>query len=118
MANETPISQSEGLLLEAYGPLEMARLIERSMTDATNPTVGGERIADLELALDLALDWLGEREPGDSRVVSDEFVAMAAIRCEANTDLEECREIIRAAITKATGDNREADEPNKPSASN
>jgi hypothetical protein len=56
-----------------------------------------DAIADLELALDLALAWLGEHEPGDSRAVSNEFVAMAAIRCEQD-NLEECRAIIRAAL--------------------
>lgn len=57
------------------------------------------RIADLELALDLALNWLGEQEPGDSRAVSNEFVAMAAIRCEQD-NLEECRSIIRASLSR------------------
>jgi hypothetical protein len=58
-----------------------------------------ERVADLELALDLALNQLSEFEPGDSRAVSNEFVAMAAIRCEAGS-LSECRDIIRAALTE------------------
>jgi hypothetical protein len=57
-----------------------------------------ERTADLELALDLALEWLGEMEPPDSRAISNEFVAMAAIRSEQD-NLEECRAIIRAALT-------------------
>jgi hypothetical protein len=61
-----------------------------------------DRIADLELALDLALAWLGEQEPGDSRAVSNEFVAMASIRCEA-TRLNECRNIIRLALAQPGG---------------
>lgn len=32
-------------------------------------------------ALRLALSWLSLNEPGDSRAVSDEFVAMAAVSC-------------------------------------
>lgn len=36
-------------------------------------------IADLKAALDLALARLIVNEPGDSRAVSDEFVAMAAV---------------------------------------
>ncbi len=55
------------------------------------------RVADLELALDYALGVLVKFEPPDSRAVSNEFVAMAAIRCEQDR-LEECREILRAAI--------------------
>jgi hypothetical protein len=42
-----------------------------------------ERIVKLENALALALNWLIKnetREPPDSRAVSDEFVAMAAIQ--------------------------------------
>jgi hypothetical protein len=62
------------------------------------PGFDPSRIADLELALELALAWLSRFEPGDSRAVSDEFVAMAAILCEARTDHDECRQIIRDAI--------------------
>lgn len=40
-----------------------------------------QRIEDLEKAFDLATCRLGELEPGDSRAVSDEFVAMAAVLC-------------------------------------
>jgi hypothetical protein len=59
-----------------------------------------ERVADLELALDLALRHLIRFEPGDSRAVSDEFVAMAAIQCGLFDRLGECRDIIRAAIER------------------
>jgi hypothetical protein len=58
------------------------------------------RIADLELVADLALGTLGEQEPSDSRAVSDEFVAMAAIRC-GQDGLGECREIVRKAIKQS-----------------
>lgn len=58
------------------------------------------RIEDLELVADLALGWLGEQEPPDSRTVSNEFVAMAAIRCK-QADLVECREIVRNAIEQS-----------------
>jgi hypothetical protein len=56
------------------------------------------RIADLELALDLALARLVHLEPGDSRAVSNEFVAMAAISCNIRDNLDECRQIIRDAL--------------------
>lgn len=54
------------------------------------------RIIALEAALDLALILLGKGEPGDSRAVSDEFVAMAAIKCNLN-DQTESLEIIAKA---------------------
>jgi hypothetical protein len=55
------------------------------------------RVADLELALDYALAVLGEFELGDSRAVSDEFVAMAAIRCGAG-DPDDCRVVLGRAL--------------------
>jgi hypothetical protein len=58
------------------------------------------READLELALDLALRWLFPHEPPDSRAVSNEFVAMAAIFCGQADNLDECRSIIRDAIAQ------------------
>jgi hypothetical protein len=57
----------------------------------------GPRIADLELALGLALDWLIQYEPGDSRAVSNEFVAMASILAGIPDRIDECRKIIRDA---------------------
>jgi hypothetical protein len=56
-----------------------------------------ERVRDLELALGLALDSLIQHEPGDSRAVSDEFVAMAVIAAGQTERLDECRNIIRSA---------------------
>jgi len=53
---------------------------------------------DLRAALDLALIRLGALEPGDSRAVSDEFVAMAAAGTPHHND--EGREIIRRAIER------------------
>jgi hypothetical protein len=44
------------------------------------------RVEELQAALDLALAWLTPFEPGDSRAVSDEFFAMAAIACEVSGD--------------------------------
>lgn len=35
----------------------------------------------LYMALSLAVDMLSKNEPGDSRAVSDEFVAIAAVQC-------------------------------------
>jgi hypothetical protein len=51
---------------------------------------------DLRAALDLALIRLGKMEPGDSRAVSNEYVAMAAAGTIHHND--EGREIIRRAI--------------------
>ena len=55
-------------------------------------------LAKVEEALDLALDYLGELEPGDSRAVSNEYVAMLGVLCgvEPNKPGEDL-EIIRAA---------------------
>ena len=55
------------------------------------------RVVDLQLALDVALSWLTPYEPGDSRAVSDGFVAMAAIACNLD-DVESSRVILRAAL--------------------
>lgn len=52
-----------------------------------------------KLALGLALLMLHQYEPGDSRAVSDEFVAMAAIHSDANT-LDDCIEIVQCAIAR------------------
>lgn len=63
-----------------------------------------ERVADLELALDLALGWLAPNEPPDSRAVSNEFVAMAAIQYGSTERLDECRDIIRTALLALTAE--------------
>ena len=49
-----------------------------------------ERIVDLESALRLALHILWGFEPPDSRAVSDEFVAMAAVlaNCANNESMQ------------------------------
>ena len=63
---------------------------------STPATTGeGER---LRRALSLALKWLIQYEPGDSRAVSDEFVAMAAI--EAGLGDASCDAIISAALER------------------
>lgn len=59
-----------------------------------------ERVADLELALGWALGILIKFEPGDSRAVSDEFVAAAAIHCSVNERLVECRDILAKALAE------------------
>jgi hypothetical protein len=56
------------------------------------------RVADLELALDLACRTLGDMEPPDSRAVSAEFVSMFSILCGCPND--EARQIIRDAIER------------------
>jgi hypothetical protein len=65
--------------------------VTRALTNAQ-----AARIADLELALDLAMARLVLAEPGDSRAVSDEFVAMACVQAKLTN--EECRRIIRAEL--------------------
>ncbi len=54
------------------------------------------RIEALNSALELALGYLIEDEPGDSRLVSDEFVAMAVVL--DGHDATDCLPIIKAAI--------------------
>jgi len=56
--------------------------------------------ADLRLALGWALDQLVEFEPGDSRAVSDVFVAAAAIQAGLTDRLDECRAILTNAIER------------------
>lgn len=88
---------------EFYGHVAPARAQALAVLSA--PASAGAREQDLELALQLALKWLAEHEPGisgvpgDSRAVSNEFVAMAAIHARCNDRPEECREIIRAALS-------------------
>jgi hypothetical protein len=60
-----------------------------------------KRVDELQKALDLALCWLSEREPPDSRAVSDEFVAMASMAAGHPTVNEECHTIIDAALLAA-----------------
>lgn len=57
------------------------RLVERPMIEKNERTVAllHCRVSRLERALNLALEILGKFEPGDSRAVSNEFVAMAAV---------------------------------------
>jgi hypothetical protein len=90
------IEKAEAL---GYTQMSLPTNTMRQIIKALSAKAVSERIADLELALDLALAWLGEQEPGDSRAVSNEFVAMAAIRCEQDR-LDECREIIRTELAK------------------
>lgn len=55
-----------------------------------------------KLALELALILLHRYEPGDSRAVSDDFVAMAAILSDANTS-DDCVDLIRQSIIRESG---------------
>lgn len=50
----------------------------------------------LELAFKLAVQMLSKLEPGDSRAVSNEFVALAAVECELVDD--RVMNIIEAAL--------------------
>ena len=58
-----------------------------------------ENFEKYKLALELALILLSKYEPGDSRAVSDDFVAMAAIHADANTS-EDCVELVRQSIIR------------------
>ena len=57
------------------------RLVEKPMVEKHQRAIAFLhcRVSRLERALNLALDILGKREPPDSRAVSNEFVAMAAV---------------------------------------
>lgn len=56
------------------------------------------RTEQLQAALDLALCRLIRFEPGDSRAVSGEFVAMAAVACDCVNDA--ALRIIKDALAK------------------
>ena len=71
------------------------------MTDTEQAKV--ERVANLELALGWALGVLIKYESGDSRAVSDEFVAAGAICCDIQGNREECRTILAAAMETDDG---------------
>jgi hypothetical protein len=75
----------------APDPDTLSEAVERA-------TTAEARSAKLTEALDLALDFLSDFEPGDSRAVSNEYVAMAAVcsDIEPNSPDEEMG-IIRAA---------------------
>lgn len=54
------------------------------------------RVAQVEPALKVAVAMLSCREPGDSRAVSDEFVALAAVECGCAD--AECMRVIDTAL--------------------
>jgi len=86
---------------QALIPSADAALIKKLEGDPGRLTVGeiwkaADRIRDLSDALNLALAWLVQYEPGDSRAVSNEFVAMAAVLCDNSDD--DCRSVIASAI--------------------
>lgn len=56
------------------------------------------RIAELAGALELALCYLAQYEPNDSRVVSDEYVAMSAIAAGGAIVNDEAREIVKTRL--------------------
>jgi hypothetical protein len=76
--------------------LEPRRIIAEAADHIANAGKLVARIEALEGALDLALSYLIEDEPGDSRAVSDEFVAMAVIL--EGHDADGCLPIVKAAI--------------------
>lgn len=68
------------------------------------------RIAELSGALELALALLGKFEPGDSRAVSDHFVAMAAILAGGTIVNEESRQIVKNMLEKVKHDDKIKDD--------
>lgn len=83
----------EGLVTRA----EMVRpLLNDNGSCANHLLLAGRTIQRLSAALELALVRLCPSEPGDSRAVSDEFVAMAAV-LTGRAD-EDCVKIIRDAL--------------------
>ena len=94
---------SKKILYEGTAVDAVQRLLEkgRAYVDSDGylsllPGDTATRIADMKLALGYALEVLGQWEPGDSRAVSDEFVAMYSILCDHTN--EECRTILTQAI--------------------
>lgn len=59
-----------------------------------------QQIKDLRDALSLAVNMLAPYEPGDSRAVSDEFVALASV--VSGDTSGEVMPIIRAALERST----------------
>jgi len=94
--NSSPSSEGENEFVDAIAKAAIASRDQQL-------DLYSKREEDLALALNLALEWLIRREPGDSRAVSNEFVAMAAI--EAGLTDEACRQVIRDALArKALGE--------------
>jgi len=68
---------------------------------AAETAVVGDWTAKLEKALELALGYLARFEPGDSRAVSDEYVAMLAVLCRVEpNELGGEMAIIEAALAR------------------
>jgi hypothetical protein len=59
-----------------------------------------KRVDELQKALDLAVIRLGAMEPPDSRAVSDEFVAIAAMDAGGTAVNDACHDIIDAALAE------------------
>lgn len=98
------VESTDGTSLECHGRSASLRLRaadcdgEDLMTTLglRQPAEHSERLANLQDALALALSLLSQLEPGDSRGVSDAFVAMAAV--DANVETEATMQLIRDAI--------------------
>lgn len=69
---------------------------EGGFVEDNAPYRAGERIRELEQALNLALCMLERHEPGDSRAISNEFVALACV--DANKGDEASNAVIEAAL--------------------
>lgn len=92
----------EELTLSAYNAgLEHA---EHNVCDECDPENSGK----YKLALELALILLSRYEPGDSRAVSDDFVAMAAIHADANTS-DDCVALVHQSIIRECAKSRDND---------
>ena len=81
---------------EAYENLQFDAGAERQRANAAEA-----REKQLRAALKLAVDIVMVNEPGDSRAVSDEAVALAAVVCEC--DDEKCWAVIDQALASKEG---------------
>lgn len=98
MSEEQEVTGASAAADRATGPSDLSRC---ASSQSSVPSAGdmSQRIDDLRLALGFALDKLIQFEPPDSRAVSNEFVAMAAIHAGFDDRLDECRQIIRDAAS-------------------
>jgi hypothetical protein len=76
--------------------VDMRNRMERAEAAAENEAIVSR---DLRRALQLAVRMLAPYEPGDSRAVSDEFVALAAV-ADANDMSPRVMLVIEAALAR------------------
>ena len=91
----------EKLRDELYCPASLSVRQRREAADALDAAEA--RIAKLEAALSCALKIWVKIEPPDSRAVSNEFVACAAVQAGL-ADLSQAEDVIRAALEDKSHD--------------